>query len=473
MVFSSVLFVGYFLPAFLLLYFASPQRWKNAVALAASIVFYLWGEPRFGLLVLAMLVLDFYLVRLMHYAEPKVKKILLWTVLALNLSALLVYKYLHFFSENFHGLLQSLGNEGNWIIEIALPIGISFITFQKISYALDVYRGQSEPMHRFVDYGLYILLFPQLIAGPIVRYNEIEQQIRDRQAHQTAENRLRGWFRFVLGLSKKLIIANPLGAFADDVFAALPGGIGSGLAWLGIIAYSLQIYYDFSAYSDMAIGIGRMLGFRLPENFQFPYIAESITDFWRRWHITLSRWMRDYLYIPLGGNRRSAKRTYFNLWMVFLLSGLWHGAAWTFVIWGVYHGLWLVLERLGWHKYLERLPRLLRVLWTYMLVLIGWVFFRAADLSEAIQYLGAMFRLSGPQTGLAPDAYVRFLMMLGLGIMAMGLWRSWEERFREGYRLGRRPGLIALQTLGSLILGLWCLVELYATDFNPFIYFRF
>ncbi|MEL6845023.1 MAG: MBOAT family O-acyltransferase, partial [Bacteroidota bacterium] len=314
---------------------------------------------------------------------------------------------------------------------------------------------------------------PQLIAGPIVRYNEIEQQIRDRQAHQTAENRLRGWFRFVLGLSKKLIIANPLGAFADNVFAALPGGIGSGLAWLGIIAYSLQIYYDFSAYSDMAIGIGRMLGFRLPENFQFPYIAESITDFWRRWHITLSRWMRDYLYIPLGGNRRSAKRTYFNLWMVFLLSGLWHGAAWTFLIWGVYHGLWLVLERLGWHKYLERLPRLLRVLWTYMLVLIGWVFFRAADLSEAIQYLGAMFRLSGPQTGLAPDAYVRFLMMLGLGIMAMGLWRSWEERFREGYRLGRRSGLIALQALGSLILGLWCLVELYATDFNPFIYFRF
>lgn len=473
MVFSSILFVAYFLPVFLVLYFISPRRWKNAVALIGSIAFYLWGEPSFGILVLLFLVVDYYLVRLLYYSQAKLKKILLATVIALNLSTLLIFKYLNFFSSNLHNLLQSLGSESDWLVEIALPIGISFITFQKISYAVDVYRGQSEPMHRFVDYGLYILFFPQLIAGPIVRYNEIENQIRDRQNSENAENRLRGLFRFVLGLSKKLIIANPLGAFVDEVFIALPGGIGSSLAWIGIIAYSLQIYFDFSAYSDMAIGIGRMLGFRLPENFQFPYIANSITDFWRRWHITLSRWMRDYLYIPLGGNRRSARRTYLNLWLVFLLSGLWHGAAWTFVIWGVFHGAFLVIERLGLSHFMERWPRLVRIAWTYLLVLIGWVFFRAKDLSEALNYLGEMISFSGSNTALAPDAYEWFLLLLGLSFVFSGLYGPWERRFKEGYRLSRTSGFIALQSLGTLILGLWCVLELFASDFNPFIYFRF
>lgn len=473
MVFSSILFVAYFLPAFLVLYFLSPSRWKNAVALVGSIVFYLWGEPSFGILVLLFLVVDYYLVRLLYYSQAKLKKILLATVIALNLSTLLIFKYLNFFSSNLHALFHSFGSESDWLVQIALPIGISFITFQKISYAVDVYRGQSEPMHRFVDYGLYILFFPQLIAGPIVRYNEIENQIRDRQAAENGENRLRGLFRFILGLSKKLIIANPLGVFVDEVFVALPGGIGSSLAWIGIIAYSLQIYFDFSAYSDMAIGIGRMLGFRLPENFQFPYIANSITDFWRRWHITLSRWMRDYLYIPLGGNKRSARRTYINLWLVFLLSGLWHGAAWTFVIWGIFHGAFLVIERLGWSHFMERWPRILRIGWTYLLVLIGWVFFRAKDLSEALTYLGEMIHFSGPKTGLAPDAYEWFLLIVGLGFVFSGLYGPWEERFKEGYRLGRTSGLIALQSLGILLLGFWCVLELFASDFNPFIYFRF
>ncbi len=223
----------------------------------------------------------------------------------------------------------------------------------------------------------------------------------------------------------------------------------------------------------MAIGIGRILGFRLPENFQFPYIADSITNFWRRWHITLSSWMRDYLYIPLGGNRRSAPRTYLNLWLVFLLSGLWHGAAWTFVIWGIFHGAFLVIERLGLRHFMERLPRLLRVVWTYGLVLIGWVFFRAADLAEAGSYLQQMFNFSAPQTGLAPDTYECFLLLLGLGFMFSGLYGPWEKRFEAGYRLSQKGWVLGLQSLGILCLGLWCVVELFASDFNPFIYFRF
>lgn len=474
MVFSSVIFLLYFLPAFLLAYLLSPSKWKNFILLAGSAFFYAWSEPRFFLVLTLSLILDFYLVQLVAFSEGKLRKYLILLVMVLNVGLLVAYKYLVFFQTTLNDLLTALHTEPLGLLSIALPVGISFVTFQKISYALDVHQGRTPAQQRFVDYAVYILMFPQLIAGPIIRYQEIADQLRNREQNETIDDKLLGFFRFILGLSKKVIIANPLGAFVDTVFQLPDTELSSGLAWLGIVAYSFQIYFDFSGYSDMAIGLGRIMGFRFPENFQFPYISQSITEFWRRWHITLSNWMRDYLYIPLGGNRVATRgRLYFNLMVVFLLSGLWHGAAWTFVIWGAIHGLFLIADRVFLLKAVAVWGKVPRMLLTYFVVLIAWVFFRAESLAQAGSYLGRMFVFESRTHLLSPDA--RFWLVLALAVLFSiagaipGVERWAERRMEKPYSLLGYSGT----GLVSLVLTLICLTELYGSGFNPFIYFRF
>ncbi|MBW6461207.1 MAG: MBOAT family protein, partial [Bacteroidales bacterium] len=315
MVFSSALFLVIFLPVFLIVYYLLPRYFKNLWVLLASVIFYAWGAPDFFFIVLGAIVVDFYLVRHIPGSNRQLKRLLTGISIFLNVGLLAYFKYANFFVENLNSILGQIGMQPAGWTAVALPIGISFFTFQKITYTVDVYRGLHQPLQRVTDYAMYILMFPQLIAGPIVRYNEVADQLVDRRANETAENRLAGFFRFVIGLSKKVLIANVLGAEADKVFALDAAGMATGTAWIGVIAYAFQIYFDFSGYSDMAIGLGRMIGFRFPENFNNPYISQSITEFWRRWHMTLGRFMRDYLYIPLGGNKVRPFRLYVNLWL--------------------------------------------------------------------------------------------------------------------------------------------------------------
>ena len=318
MVFSSSLFLLYFLPAFLLLYFLVPRVLKNYVALLASILFYAWGAPDFIFIVIGSIIIDFYLVKWMYQSSGNKKRWITGASIALNVGLLAYFKYANFFVENLDWVIQQFGGEPIAWAHVALPIGISFFTFQKMTYAVDVHRGVHAPLKKISDLALYILMFPQLIAGPIVRFNEIADQLVDRRKNENADNRLTGFFRFCVGLGRKVMIANPLGAYADSVFAADPAQLATITLWIGILAYAFQIYYDFAGYSDMAIGLGRMIGFDFPENFNNPYISQNISEFWRRWHMTLGRWMRDYVYIPLGGNRVTPLRMYFNLWLVFL-----------------------------------------------------------------------------------------------------------------------------------------------------------
>jgi alginate O-acetyltransferase complex protein AlgI len=472
MVFSSSLFLLFFLPLFLLGYFLVPYRYKNAWTLVASVLFYTWGAPVFVFVLIASIAVDFFIARQFEGANAKQW---LWVALLFNIGLLVYFKYANFFVDNINSLLTRSGfTEMGWT-EVLLPIGISFFTFQKISYLVDVYRGVRAPLKRFHDYALYVILFPQLIAGPIVRYNEISEELANREDNINADNRLLGMFRFALGLAKKVLIANVLGAEADRVFGMEAAHLQAPNAWYGVLCYTFQIYFDFSGYSDMAIGIGRMLGFTFPENFRNPYISGSITEFWRRWHITLSTWMRDYLYIPLGGNKVSEGRLYVNLWTVFLISGLWHGAAWTFVIWGAYHGALLVMERLFLLKFYERLPRLLRTATVFVLVMIGWVFFRAESLNLAWEVIESMFSLAEWQLSL-PEGVgkpARAGLAAALLFSFLALIPGLEEK-QEAFLL-HVPGsgrIIFMWAFSVLALTI-CAGVIAASGFNPFIYFRF
>ncbi|NUM42144.1 MAG: MBOAT family protein [Leptospiraceae bacterium] len=341
MVFSSVLFLVFFFPVFFTVYFLFPNYLKNLWALFASIVFYIWGGSDFFLILCASICVDFILMHIMDSKEGNFRLILALFSVIFNFCILGYFKYADFFVENWNFLLQK-----NFPLpKIILPIGISFFTFHKVSYTIDIYYKKSKPLKKISDYLLYILLFPQLIAGPIIRFNEIRDQILDRKNLENWDNRLKGLIRFCIGLARKVLIANVLGKEADKIFSLNEPELSFFLAWMGILAYTFQIYFDFAGYSDMALGLGKMMGFQFPENFQFPYTSGSITEFWRRWHITLGNWMRDYIYIPLGGNLVSKFQTYLNLWAVFLFSGLWHGASWNFVFWGAYHGLFISLEK--------------------------------------------------------------------------------------------------------------------------------
>jgi alginate O-acetyltransferase complex protein AlgI len=343
MVFSSSLFLLYFLPVFLLIYYLAARPLKNIVLLVGSILFYAWGAPKFIFVLLGTTLLDFILVQWMDKTNRGYwRKIMLCISVGLNVGLLFYFKYCNFFIESLNTLLGITGQGQIKLLQVIMPIGISFYTFETITYVVDVYRRVHKPLTNFWDYQTYIILFPKLIAGPIIRYHDIADSITNRSAQENIDNKLTGFYRFCLGLSKKVLVANAVGAYADDVFGTNITLQSGTTAWLGLLCYTMQIYFDFSGYSDMAIGLGKMMGFTFPENFNNPYTSQSITEFWRRWHITLGAWMRNYLYIPLGGNRVSNLRLYFNLWIVFLASGLWHGASWNFIIWGAYHGAFLI-----------------------------------------------------------------------------------------------------------------------------------
>ena len=473
MVFSSSLFLLYFLPVFLLVYYLLPRVLKNPFVLLASILFYAWGAPDLIFVVLAGIAVDFYLVGLIPKYSGKKKRLLAGLSIALNIGLLGWFKYANFFIDNLNALIPSLGYSTIQWTAVALPIGISFFTFQKITYTVDVYRNVHAPLKKVTDYAMYILMFPQLIAGPIVRYNEIAGQITDREHLERVEYRYSGFFRFVIGLAKKVLIANVLGEEVDRIFATQPALLDSGQAWIGIVAYAFQIYYDFAGYSDMAIGLGMMIGFRFPENFNNPYISQSITEFWRRWHITLGRFMRDYLYIPLGGNRVSTVRLYFNLWLVFAISGLWHGAAWNFVVWGLFHGLFLVLERLFLLKFYKGLGKYPSIILTFFITLIGWVLFRAETLGYAGGYLQAMFRFEFAYLPLSMDRKFFGILALGALFAFMAVARGvepWQQRVLEPKFTVKA---LAWRMAFALLFFILCVGAITSSGFNPFIYFRF
>ena len=474
MVFSSIIFLLYFLPIFLVLYFISPTRWKNEVALAGSCFFYAWGAPEFFFVVLTSLILDFYLVHLFSNSRGNLRKRLFFAAILSNVLMLLLAKYLNFFVGNINELLNIFGGKTFSWNNILLPIGVSFITFQKLSYVIDCYREKVKPLDRLRDYMLYILLFPQLIAGPIVRFNEVASQLINRSKQDNIDYKISGLFRFIIGLSKKVLIANVLGGVVEEIFALPTHELNTGVAWIGIIAYSMQIYFDFSGYSDMAIGLAKMMGFRFPENFNFPYISQSITEFWRRWHITLSNWMRDYLYIPLGGNRVSAGRMYFNLSAVFLISGFWHGAAWTFIFWGGFHGLFLILDRLFLLDFLKKIGKIPAVILTYLIVLIGWVFFRSETIGDAFQYCWQMFAFDFSTPGIfIPNKFYVYLL-LGFLIAFSGVFEKIEKTAQNWYENVETNALILFgKSFVSVLLFWWCLIEIFGSEFNPFIYFKF
>lgn len=473
MVFSSAIFLFFFLPVVLLLYYVLPRSWRNGILLAASLLFYSWGEPVFITILLASITLDFFIAKKMGSSESCQRK--KWLVLSLfiNLALLAFFKYANFFIDNVQHLYQLFGLKPFSWHKVALPIGISFVTFQKISYMVDVFQGNHEPQRRWDHLALYILMFPQLIAGPIIRYKEIAGQLADRSYNETTENKFNGLFRFFIGLSKKVMIANVLAQQVDIIFATAPSDLSTGTAWIGMIAYTLQIYFDFSGYSDMALGLGQMFGFRFPENFNFPYISRSFTEFWRRWHITLGNWMKDYLYIPLGGNRINQRRTLLNLIIVFILSGLWHGAAWTFVVWGLYHGLFLVLDKIGLQRLLTKSGKIPATILTFLFVMIGWVIFRADSLPYAFNYIARLFTFTTCNDFVLFDT--RFIVILLFALIAafLGFFPSVEKIANSLFDRSRTNLQWTLSSI--LILALYILngSALLAGGLNPFIYFRF
>jgi alginate O-acetyltransferase complex protein AlgI len=474
MVFSSIIFIFYFLPLFFVFYYIADKRYKNAIILLGSILFYAWGAPTFIFVILATTAADFYLVRYMDASTSRpVRLTLLCTSLSINLGLLFYFKYSNFFIDNINLALTGWGIKPIIWTKLILPIGISFYTFETLTYVVDVYKRVHKPLRSFLDYQLYIILFPKLIAGPIIRYHNFADQIYDHTDHETYENRLRGLYRFFIGLGKKVLIANVLGAAADEIFNLSAADSGTLTAWLGAISYTFQIYFDFSGYSDMAIGLGLMMGFRFPENFNNPYTSLSITDFWRRWHITLGSWMRNYLYIPLGGNRVQNKgRLYLNLWLVFLASGLWHGAAWGFVVWGAYHGCFLVIERLFLGKWLAKLGKV-SVIYTFPVVVMGWVFFRAEQIGPALSYLKHMFVWQSGSAAWLPGNEFWFI----LGIAAMFSFftlSNWGQKLQEKVFYHNHTLKMHLaMTLIGVVLCVLSAASITSSSFNPFIYFRF
>ena len=474
MVFSSILFLFYFLPIFLIVYNLLPYKYRNYWALLASIGFYAWGAPIFVFVVTSVIITDFFIVNKIYTSKnTKLRKQLLALSVFLKVGLLVYFKYANFFVENIEVILTHLNFSSlNWV-KVALPIGISFFTFQALTYSVDVYRGVHKPLKSVADYLLYILLFPQLIAGPIVRYNEIADQLEDRKEQETYDNKILGFFRFTIGLAKKVLIANVLGAEADKIFALQATELTSTTAWIGIIAYTFQIYFDFSGYSDMAIGLGRMMGFTFPENFNNPYVSQNITEFWRRWHMTLGRFMKDYLYIPLGGNKVTIKRMYFNLIFVFVVSGFWHGAAWNFIIWGAFHGLFLIMDRLFLLKLFDKIGKYPSIIITFFITIIGWVIFRATSVEQIGYYLKAMFKFN------FADNYILSNQFVVISIFAILF--SFITMFAFGKKLEdfvffkKQYSNTQLLIFFVVVIFLFVLsaVNIAASSFNPFIYFRF
>ncbi|MCP3917549.1 MAG: MBOAT family protein [bacterium] len=494
MLFSSTVFLTLFLPLVLLLYFGLPKVLRNSVLLLASLFFYAWGEAFLVVIMLASIAANFGFGLWVERARERGgAKLAVAAAVVFDLGLLFVFKYANWIwglvsddplAAVFGPTLVRLGllpelPPDDW--SIRLPIGISFFTFQAMSYVIDVYRRDGPVQRNPIHFGVYIALFPQLIAGPIVRYRDVALQIVDRVV--TLDGFAWGVRRFLIGLGKKVLVANVVAQVADGIFGtqAAPGvpahELTVGVAWLGLLCYTIQIYFDFSGYSDMAIGLGRMFGFRFLENFDHPYVARSITEFWRRWHISLSSWYRDYLYIPLGGNRHGPGRTYFNLVLVFFLCGLWHGASASFVVWGLYHGAFLVIERLGLARVLGRAHPALRHLYLLLVVMVGWVFFRADDFTYASAYAATLFGAGAEASGVwAVGHFWSPLLAIGLACGVIGS-TPWQPRLAAWRARTSSAGLALAYEASALVCLLSILVlsalELAAGSYNPFIYFRF
>ena len=472
MVFSSLTFLHAFLPALFLLYFAVKNRlWRNCVLLAASLVFYSWGEPKFLFWMLGTVLVAYVCGLLIWRFEgekrPRAKKAAFIAACVFLTANFFIFKYLNFALENLGALLGR-----NFALrEILLPIGISFYTFQILSYVIDLYRGKVQIQKNFFWLTLYVCFFPQLIAGPIVRYETVEKEIRERE--ETVEDVAAGLKRFILGLAKKVILANNTALIAEQIYQG-DAAYGALPYWIAAVAYTLQIYFDFSGYSDMAIGLGRVFGFHFLENFEHPYISRSITEFWRRWHISLSTWFRDYIYIPLGGNRVGKPRWIFNILGVWGLTGFWHGASWNFLLWGLYYALLLLLEKLFLHRLLDKLPGFFQWVYTAFFVVVGWVLFDLTEFSALREALDVMFRFRGGGLVEASEGGAEIMdlfLYIPLGLLFMLPLGQWLERFQVKLR-GHAAGL-AVENAVCLMLLLLCVMFLLSTTFNPFIYFRF
>ncbi len=475
MVFTSPSFLFFFLPITLLLNFIFHKyKVKNFILLILSLFFYIFGEGELVLLMIGSITINYFLGL---WIEKSGSKNVLFFSVSINLLILIINKYTNFLIENVNVIFEMLEWKLITLSKIKLPIGISFYTFQSISYLVDVYRKDNKAQRSFVDLALYISLFPQLIAGPIVRYKDIAAQLKKRVQH--IKKFKEGVERFIVGLIKKVIISNSLALIADTIFESDVSNIDGPTAWLGLIFYALQIYFDFSGYSDMAIGLGKMLGFDFLENFNFPYVAKSIREFWRRWHISLSNWFRDYLYISLGGNRGSNSRTYINLAIVFFLTGLWHGASWNFVIWGLIHGFFIVIERLGFDKIIDRI-KIVRNIYTLLVVLIAWVFFRIDTLNGAIGFLKAMFVGTNSTNHYTFDMFLSteiIIILIFSLIMAVNGFNYVFQILGKKMNVTKNGNFFqAIEFMKFtilLILFVYCIMNVASGSYNPFIYFRF
>ena len=475
MLFSSTVFLFLFLPITFLVNFLLPNiKLKNLFLVIASLVFYAWGEGELVFLMLFSILMNYFFGLAIDSTNSKKRKqIILSSSIIGNLSILGYYKYANFIIENLNIVFFNWELDNINHTEVTLPMGISFFIFQCISYVIDVYRKDGKAQKNILDLALYISLFPQLIAGPIVRYQDVFEQIESRFIN--IDTIAFGIKRFILGLAKKVLIANTFGLIADQVFAINNPELSGSVAWLGIICYSFQIFFDFSGYSDMAIGLGKMFGFDFRENFNFPYIAQSIRDFWRRWHISLSTWFRDYLYVPLGGNRKGKYRTFLNLSIVFFLTGLWHGASWNFIVWGMIHGLFLILEKIGLEKILSRLPKIVSHIYVLFTVVIAWVFFRSSDLESSLVSISKLFGFLQPQH--TPYSIPLFLNNEVIIVFIIAIVSSMPvlKFIKSKLSLSFKQNLIwsHLNNLSLLTLLGLSIMSIASGTHNPFIYFRF
>ena len=480
MVFSSPTFLFGFLPLVLLIYYICPPKLKNISLLLFSLLFYAWGEVFYIIVLLVSIIINYFIGRSIFRNHKKTasKKSYLIAGIVINLTILISFKYLNFIADNINIVLSHLHLPTIYLYPVHLPLGISFFTFQALSYIIDVYRDKSLYQKNILNLSLYIAFFPQLIAGPIVRYSDISKQIIKR--NHSLDLFASGTQRFIYGMAKKVLIANPLGEVADSVFILSGTNLTMPLAWIGIIAYTLQIFFDFSGYSDMAIGLGRIFGFKFKENFNSPYISTSVQEFWRRWHISLSNWFRDYLYIPLGGNKVSSGRVYINLFIVFILTGVWHGASWNFITWGLFHWVFLAAERAGLSIILKKMWKPFQHIYLLCVVIAGWVFFRAENLSHAVAYLKSMVDFTDFETTALQYAQVLsnesfFSFFFGL-LISMPIYSFFYRNLHSlsGQSPSKKIILVGTPKIATILIILFLSsIKISASTYNPFIYFRF
>jgi len=464
MVFSSILFLFYFLPTILILYYLAPKSKKNAVLFFGSLFFYAWGEPVYVLLLVFSTVFNYFIGLQIEKSDEnkKRKKAVLTIGVVLNLALLIVFKYTNFLIETLNLVLT----HDIPLTKITLPIGISFFTFQTMSYIVDVYRKNAKAQRNYINFGTYVALFPQLIAGPIVRYNSIDEQLTKRR--ETIEGFTKGVICFSSGLAKKVLIANNIGLLWESISATPMTEMSVLGSWLGVVAYALQIYFDFSGYSDMAIGLGKMFGFEFEKNFDYPYVSKSITEFWHRWHISLSTWFKEYVYIPLGGNRKGKVRTYLNLLVVWTLTGIWHGAGMNFVAWGLYYAIILILEKSILYKALEKMPSVIRMIYSFVLVLVGWVLFASNDMQSAMSYLKVMFAIG--ENPVADGMFMYNLRSYAL-LLVIGIFASFPYPKKLWNKYTENKNAVLL--IAVMVVLLICTAYLIDSSYNPFFYFRF